>query len=114
VVTSKNRIGAERGLRKAGLTEEIDLIVAADEVTNPKPHPEPIRIALERLEVLPQHAVYIGDSVHDMEAGRAAGVATGAVLWGPFGRPHLEASMPTHWLERPRDLLRILEVSPED
>jgi pyrophosphatase PpaX len=110
VVTSKNRLGALRGLRRVGLEGDIEMIVGADDVTNPKPHPEPIRIALERLAELPERAIYIGDSVHDMEAGRAAGVATGAVLWGPFARPHLEPTRPTHWLDQPSDVLRILEV----
>ena len=110
VVTSKNRIGALRGLRRVGLEAEVEVIVAADEVTHPKPHPEPIAIALEKLTEEPERAIYFGDSVHDMEAGRAAGVATGAVLWGPFSRSHLEPTRPTHWLERPDDVLRVLEV----
>ena len=109
VVTSKNRVGALRGLRRAGLEADIEVIVAADEVANPKPHPEPIRLALERLAEPPERAIYIGDSIHDMESGRGAGVATGAVLWGPFSRLHLEGSQPTHWLERPSDVLRLVE-----
>lgn len=110
VVTSKNRVGALRGLRRIGLEAEIEVIVGADEVSHPKPHPEPIRIALERLAESPDAAIYIGDSIHDMEAGRAAGVATGAVLWGPFGRPDLESANPTHWLDRPSDVFRVLEA----
>lgn len=108
LVTSKNRTGALRGLRRIGLEDAIDLIVGADEVSNPKPHPEPIRMALERLEETPEQAMYVGDSVHDMLSGRTAGVATGAVLWGPFAREDLEESEPDHWLERPDDLLRVL------
>lgn len=110
LVTSKNRVGAARGLKRAGLEAEIDVIVAADDVTNPKPDPEPIHLALTRLGELPERAIYIGDSIHDMEAGRAAGIATGAVLWGPFTRLDLEPSLPTHWLESPEDVLRILEI----
>ena len=110
LVTSKNRVGALRGLKRVGLEADIDVIVAADDVTNPKPDPEPIHLALTRLGESPDLAIYIGDSIHDMEAGRAAGIATGAVLWGPFGRPHLEPSRPTHWLDRPGDVLQILGV----
>ena len=46
--------------------------------------------------------------MHDMESGRAAGVQTAAVLWGPFGREHLEASAPDDWLEKPDDLRTLL------
>ena len=38
------------------------------------------------------------------------GVATAAVLWGPFGRAHLECTTPDHWLETPGDLLRLLKA----
>lgn len=104
LVTSKFRSGAYRGLRKVGLEEEFHVVVGADEVTNPKPHPEPVQTALTRLSVTPEEAIFVGDSRHDMECGRAAGVKTGAVLWGPFGRSDLEDLVPDYWLEHPRDL----------
>ena len=110
LVTSKNRPGALRGLRHVGLEQEMELIVGADEVTNPKPHPEPIELALRRLGEPAERAIYVGDSIHDMESGRAAGVRTGAVLWGPFDRAHLAVTAPDHWLERPDDLLALLGV----
>ena len=113
VVTSKNRPGALRGLQRIGLEDLMDLVIGADEVDNPKPHPEPIELALHRLGEVPERAIYVGDSIHDMESGRAAGVRTGAVLWGPFDREHLERSQPDHWLEQPTDLLRILELSTD-
>jgi pyrophosphatase PpaX len=47
-----------------------------------------------------------------MAAGRAAGMRTGAVLWGPFDRTHLAVSEPDHWLEQPADLLALLGVPP--
>ncbi|MGH7679038.1 MAG: HAD family hydrolase, partial [Gemmatimonadaceae bacterium] len=49
-----------------------------------------------------------GDSVHDIQAGNAAGVTTVAALWGPFSREDLAASHPTHFLERMADLPRLL------
>ncbi|HYK10890.1 MAG TPA: pyrophosphatase PpaX [Gemmatimonadales bacterium] len=104
LVTSKFRSGAYRGLKKVGLENEFHVVVGADEVTNPKPHPEPVLTALSRLSVTPERAVFIGDSRHDMECGRAAGVKTAAVLWGPFGRSDLEDLNPNYWLEHPNDL----------
>jgi len=104
LVTSKFRSGAFRGLKKVGLEEAFHVVVGADEVTHPKPHPEPVQIALSRLSRTPEEAVFIGDSRHDMECGRAAGVKTAAVLWGPFDRSDLEDLQPDFWLEHPRDL----------
>jgi pyrophosphatase PpaX len=104
LVTSKMRGGALKGLRLAGLEMAFDVVVGSDEVTNPKPHPEPVLLALERLGRRPADTVFIGDSRHDLECGRAAGVKTAAVLWGPFDRNHLEDLDPDYWLERPSDL----------
>jgi pyrophosphatase PpaX len=108
LVTSKNRPGALRGLKLVGLEALMDVLVCADEVTNPKPHPEPVEKAVELLGADPKTTVYVGDSIHDMNSGRAAGVKTAAALWGPFGRDHLETAGPDYWLEGPGDLVALM------
>jgi len=108
LVTSKNRSGALRGLTLARLESLMDVLVCADEVENPKPHPEPVEKAVRLLGADPATTVYVGDSIHDMRSGRAAGVRTAAVLWGPFGRSHLEGARPDYWLEKPGDLLGLI------
>lgn len=105
LVTSKSRGGALRGLALAGLAEMMDVLVCADEVTNPKPHPEPVEKAVALLGADRGATLYVGDSIHDMLSGRAAGVRTAAALWGPFGRAHLEGATPDYWLETPEDLV---------
>jgi pyrophosphatase PpaX len=111
LVTSKNRSGALRGLTLVRLEALMDVLVCADEVDNPKPHPEPVEKAVRLLGADPVTTIYVGDSVHDMRSGRAAGVRTAAVLWGPFGRSHLEGAQPDHWLERPEELLQLVRES---
>jgi pyrophosphatase PpaX len=111
LVTSKNRPGALRGLKLVGLDALMDVLVCADEVTNPKPDPEPVERAVSLLGAEPSRTVYVGDSVHDMRSGRAAGVKTAAALWGPFGRANLESSAPDYWLETPGDLVRLVRDS---
>lgn len=111
LVTSKNRSGALRGLTLARLEALMDVLVCADEVDNPKPHPEPVEKAVRLLGADPASTVYVGDSIHDMRSGRAAGVRTAAVLWGPFGRSHLEGAEPDYWLELPDDLLKLVRAS---
>jgi len=108
LVTSKNRQGALRGLKLVGLEALMDVLVCADEVTNPKPHPEPVEKGVALLGADPATTVYVGDSVHDMRSGRAAGVKTAAALWGPFGRAHLEGASPDYWLETPQDLVDLV------
>ena len=109
LVTSKNQYGARLGLRLMGVEEEFEVVIGADDVVNPKPHAEPVLKALDLMKVGKEEAVYIGDSVHDMESGRAAGVRIAGVLWGPFTRPELERTKPDHWLERPEQLLGLVE-----
>jgi pyrophosphatase PpaX len=113
LVTSKNRPGALRGLKLVGLDALMDVLVCADEVGNPKPHPEPVEKAVTLLGADPASTVYVGDSVHDMLSGRAAGVRTAAALWGPFGRTHLERANPDYWLETPHDLVALINLSEQ-
>ncbi len=104
LVTSKMSRGALRGLQLLGLEEELSVRICADDVVHGKPHPEPVLKALAALGASAEGAVLIGDSAHDIEAGRGAGVATAAVAWGPFSRQTLEAAKPDHWLERPEQV----------
>lgn len=108
VVTSKFEPMARRGLDLFGLTERFDTIVGVESCVNHKPHPEPVETALRRLDVAPHEAVFIGDSPHDMAAGRAAGVRTAAALWGPFTREQIGPSEPDWWLDSIADLLPLL------
>ena len=110
LVTSKLKSGALRGLRVSGLEEAFTAVVGADDVTHPKPHPEPVLKAMALLGAKPDETVFIGDSRHDIACGAAAGVKTAAVLWGPFDRKHLEDLAPDYWLETPED---ISSLTPE-
>src|SRR4029077_20171651 len=66
LVTSKMRSGAVRGLRVAGLEDAFSVMVGADEVTHPKPHPEPVLTALERLGAAGMGNRVVGGSRHDV------------------------------------------------
>jgi pyrophosphatase PpaX len=109
IVTSKTGWLAERGLRHVGLAEYFDVIVGCDRCQRHKPDPEPVLLALDELGESPERGVFIGDSIHDMESGRAAGVTTIGALWGPFTRSDLATASPTYYLERIDALPRLLE-----
>lgn len=108
LVTSKMSHGAARGLRLVGLDETMDVMVCADHVANAKPHPEPVEKAVALLGADPASTIYIGDSLHDLHSGRAAGVLTGAALWGPFDRAHLASGEPDFWLEEPEQIVSLV------
>ena len=109
IVSSKIRLGVERGLNLFAMAELFDVIIASDDVTNHKPHPEPLLKALNQFGVAAHEAIYVGDSIHDIAAGRAANVTTVAAAWGPFPRTDLEALKPDHLLDEPSELLKLFE-----
>ena len=108
IVTSKSEYLALRALALVGLARHMDTIVGCDATTRHKPDPEPVRLALQRLGRAPDEAVFVGDSVHDLLAGNAAGVRTFAALWGAFKRQDLEPGSPSAWLERISQLPSLL------
>jgi pyrophosphatase PpaX len=109
IVTSKSEYLAYRGLAHVGLARYMDTVVGCDASTRHKPDPEPVRIALHRLASPPESALFVGDSVHDLMAGKAAGVTTAAALWGAFRREDMEPGDPNHWAERIYDVVSMID-----
>lgn len=108
IVTSKNLRGLLRGLTRCGLEGLFDSFVTADSMEKSKPDPEPVLHCIAELGGKPESTLFIGDSPHDIAAGRAAGTATAACLWGPFPRTALAAARPDHWLHSFADLRTLL------
>lgn len=109
IVTSKHRRSAMRGMELCGIVSHFDVIVTPEDVAEPKPHPEPVLLALQKLGVKPEEALFVGDSPHDIAAGRAAGTRTAAALWGPFPRAALDAAGPDAFLAAQEDVLGLLD-----
>jgi len=108
LVTSKRERAARRGLARYGFERWFDVAVFHDDTERHKPHPEPLLAAAARARVPPASAVYVGDSVHDVAAGRAAGMFTIAALWGPFPRTDLEAAGPDAMADTADDVVAIV------
>jgi pyrophosphatase PpaX len=89
LVTSKADWLAARALVHVGLDAAIPVVVGCDSCTRHKPHPEPVERALALLRSAPEDAIFVGDSPHDVESGRAAGVRTIGVTWGAASRDEL-------------------------
>ncbi len=86
IVTSKARIAAAPSFARFLLDREMAVIVAEDDTQRHKPYPDPLLHAARLLDLPPAACWYVGDSTHDMEAARAAGMTAIAALWGPY--PH--------------------------
>jgi len=61
-------------IKENGLSEFFDIIISSLDVENPKPHPESVHKILDFFNLAPDQAVYIGDSIIDLETAEAAGV----------------------------------------
>jgi pyrophosphatase PpaX len=112
VVTSKSDALAVRGLSVVGLDRYFPTVITIDSTMRHKPHPEPVLLALERLDYAPEEAFFVGDSVHDIIAGNAAGVHTVAALWGPFTRGQLSPAGPAFYLDSITQLPRLVAHVP--
>lgn len=82
IVTNKPSTYTNPLLNGLGYDERCATVVCPDHVTRTKPDPEPLLLACQHLNVLPQHCVYIGDHQRDIDAGRAAGMRTAACAYG--------------------------------
>jgi HAD superfamily hydrolase (TIGR01549 family) len=108
LVTSKNLEELANTLPRLGIAECVDFAITADDVTHPKPDPEGLLQALARLSIPSDQAVYIGDTIHDLRAARAAGVTAIGVTWGAATREQLAAEAPAHLCHTPEQLRCVL------
>ena len=109
IVTSKTRSLALRGLRRCALEKYFEVLVAVEDVTEFKPDPAPVLEALKRVGAAPANALFVGDSPHDVAAGRSAGVKTAAVRWGPFGLDSFQRHPPHYWVSEPREIPALVQ-----
>lgn len=111
IVTSKNDRGLARGLSHCGFDGLFESLVTCDTLAESKPDPAPVRKCLELMgQLTPTNSMlFVGDSPHDIAAGRDAGIDTAACLWGPFDRGRIAREGPTWWLESFDDLLRVCQ-----
>ncbi len=82
IVTNKPRRFTIPLMEKMALQPAADVIVCPDDVTHTKPHPEPLLLACKQLSVMPHNAIYVGDHVRDIQAGKSAGLKTIAADYG--------------------------------
>lgn len=93
VATGKSRLGLARALAASGLEPYFHATRCADECFS-KPHPAMLLEILEELEVDAARALMIGDTTHDLQMARSAGVAAVAVAFGAHPRGALAQEGP--------------------
>jgi phosphoglycolate phosphatase len=82
VITNKAEAFTRPLLHSTGLAPFFDCVVSGDVLPRAKPDAMPLVWACGRLDVSPADTVMVGDSVHDFQAGRAAGCRVFLVPYG--------------------------------
>ena len=109
IVSTKRRDMVMKGLDLLDADGVFDVIIGIDDVTNAKPDPEPVLLALERLGAGKEEALMIGDNYHDIIGGQNAGVRTAGVAWTSKGEEYLKTFNPDYMLQHISDLLQIVK-----
>lgn len=82
IVSTKPGSTIRRIFEHQGRKDLLDLVVGGDEVTQAKPHPQGLRLALERLGLSAEQVLFCGDTVIDAATAQAGGCDFCAVLNG--------------------------------
>jgi HAD superfamily hydrolase (TIGR01509 family) len=114
VFTGKGRRSAEFTLAELGLRDRIEVLVSSDDVARPKPDPEGVFQAAEKLGVPVDRILLAGDSPADVKAGKAAGARTAAVLWVAFRPDRLRRAGADFTCERVADLHAAVDAVDAD
>jgi len=90
VVTTKTGQYSIELLEHMGLMRYFDVLIGREDVENPKPHPEPIFKALEKLPNVTADVWMVGDTSMDMLAAKAANIGSVGLTCGYGTRKSLE------------------------
>ena len=108
IVTNKATRFTTRLVEELGVAPAC--VVCGDSTPHLKPHPAPLLLAAEQLQLAPEQCTYVGDDLRDIQAARAAGMRCVAVEYGYHGT---ETPGPTSWnadavISHPSELLEHL------
>ena len=105
IVSAKTREQYKIDFIQKGLDKYVKCEVLADDTELHKPHPEPLLKAAEILNISPSDCLYIGDTIFDYKASKAAGMDFGLAWWGADFTEGIDAE---YDLKETKDLLKIL------
>ncbi len=92
LATCDVRNQTEEILRILRITGIFDVILSAEEVSHPKPHPQMVLTICERLNIPLDETILVGDTEGDMDMGKEAGIAltVGVLEGGLISRAEME------------------------
>jgi HAD superfamily hydrolase (TIGR01509 family) len=112
LATSASRTEADRLAEALGAADAVDAVVCRDDVDSSKPSPDVVATALDRAGSDARSAVFVGDTVWDVQAAGRAGLDCVAVCCGGISEPELRAAGAVAVYRDPEHLLADLAESP--
>ncbi|MCF6161842.1 HAD family hydrolase [Furfurilactobacillus milii] len=108
IVTSKAAPEYQRDLvENFPLDQYMDDHVTADEVERGKPAPDSLFAIIHKMKLDPTQTIYVGDTIYDLQAAHAAGLAFALATWGgPKDQNLIRDSEEV--LDKPHDLLNLI------
>ena len=97
---------------RIGCDDVVDAVVNSSDVERSKPEPDIVRAALDAVDVPPERAVMVGDTVYDVRAARAAGVTVVGLVCGGISEQELREAGADAVYGNVAELLEALDESP--
>ncbi len=110
ILTNNKSQYAEEVLEKFNLSEYFKTIIGFNDVTEVKPSPEGIIKILNKWNLKPSEAIFIGDMTTDIEAGKAAKVSIICVASGLAQKETLKKHNPDILVENTEQLIKLFNI----
>lgn len=95
-----------------GIVDDVDAVTSAGDVEEAKPDPDLVQTALDAVSADAERAVFVGDTVWDVEAAARAGVPCVGVLTGGISEAELTEAGAVAVYRSVAELLAGLDSSP--
>jgi N-acetyl-D-muramate 6-phosphate phosphatase len=111
IVSARGRLGTEAFLDQFRLSSRFRAIATSQTCRHTKPFPDPVFWAAAQMGVRAEDCLMVGDTVVDIQAGKAAGAQTIGVLCGFGTQRELERAGADNLINSTGDLLEIYRSS---
>jgi phosphoglycolate phosphatase len=109
IVSTKFRYRIEDILKRDNLEKYFDFVVGGEDVIRHKPHPDGLNLAVEKLGTNRNQALFIGDSLVDIDASVEAGICFCAVLTGTNNANEFSQKQVKYIIENLNGLFEVLD-----
>jgi HAD superfamily hydrolase (TIGR01549 family) len=109
LVSNVGRKALEEAIKKLGLSSLFNTLVSRNDVRQLKPNGEGIRLALTHLDIPEEKALFVGDSIDDIQAAKDARLRVIIILGGENPKPDLLSGGPDVLIQDYGELIACLK-----